>query len=118
MNKKAQAVLYVYFMIAAVIIVTIAAVLAPMGVLFNTKMFTAGEDILAMSQDEINDIDNPTIRARVNSTVASAMAAGENNIDVNSAIFQYAWVVVVVLTALIVFLQTRRLIEVGSGGFI
>lgn len=117
-NKKGQAVLFVYFFISAIIIVIIAAVFAPMGVLFNTKMYQAGEDILLRSQDEIKGIHDLTVQAQINDTISVALDAGTNNIDVNAAIFQYGWVFVLILTGLIVFLQTRRLVELGAGGFI
>ncbi len=117
-NKKAQAVLFVYFFISAIIIVTIAAVFAPMGVLFNSKMYAAGDDILARAQADIDDIHDTAVRTQINDTISAAKAAGQNNIDVNASIFQYGWVFVLILTGLIVFLQTRRLIEIGAGGFI
>lgn len=117
-SKKGQAVLYVYFFIAAIIIVTIAAVFAPMGVLFNSKMYTAGESIMLKAQDEISGIQDASVRASINETVQQALDAGQNNIEVNAAIFQYGWVFVLILTGLIVFLQTRRLVEVGAGGFV
>lgn len=117
-SKKGQVTLYIYFFITASIIIVLAALLAPIGVLFNTKMFQAGEVIIGDSLDEIDGIQDLTVKASVNATVASAKAAATNNITVNSAMFQYAWVVVLVLTAIIVFLYSRRLIEVGAGGFI
>lgn len=117
-NKKAQAVLYVFFIITAIIIVTIAAVLAPMGVLFNTKMYAAGEAILEDAQPDIDNINDANIRAAVNSSVAAAKQAGSTSITVNSSIFQYSWILILLITGLVVFLQARRLIEVGAGGFI
>jgi len=118
MNKRGQAVLYIYFFIAAIIIVVIAAVLAPMGVLFNSEMYEAGEDIMLKSQDSIADIDNVAVREQINASIQAGLDAGVNNIEVNAAIFQYSWVIVILLTGLIVFMQSRKLIEVGAGGFI
>lgn len=118
LKKKGQAVLYVFWFITAVIIVTIAAVLAPMGVLFNTKMLQAGEDILDKSLDEINAIDDVTVKAAVNDTVLAAKNAGTTNINVNANFFQYSWVIILLITGVITFLQARRLIEVGAGGFV
>lgn len=117
-NKKAQATLYIYFIIAAIIIVVIAAVLAPMGVQFNTAMYEAGEEILLDSQPYIDAIDDASVRASINGTVHTALDAGTNNVEVNAAIFQYGWVLVLILTGVVVFLQTRRLIEYGAGGFV
>jgi hypothetical protein len=117
-SKKGQAVLYVYFIITAIIIVTIAAVLAPMGVRFNAAMYAAGEDILEDSKADIDAIQDNAVRKQVNATVEAALDAGANNIEVNAQIFQYSWVIVLILTAVVVFLNARRLVEVGAGGFI
>lgn len=118
MKKKAQVTMYIYFMFMAIIIIVIAAVFAPMGVLFNTKMYEAGEGILLDANDSIADINDATVRARVYAVVNSAYDAGENNIEVNANIFQYSWIIILVLTGIVVYLQTRRLVEVGAGGFI
>lgn len=118
LNNKAQAILYVYFFITAVIIVVIAGVLAPMGVMFNAAMYAEGEEILERSRPYINDINDLEVQAQINATVNAALDAGENNIEVNAAIFQYSWVAVLILTSLIVFMQTRRLTEISGGGFV
>lgn len=117
-GKKGQAVLYITFFISALIIIVIAAVLAPMGVQFSTVMFTEGESILANAQPDIDAIQDTDIQAAINASVASAKEAGSTNIQVNSAMYQYAWVLVIILAGVIFFLQTRRLIEVGAGGFV
>lgn len=118
MKKKAQVTMYIYFMFMAVIILVIAAVFAPMGVLFNTRMYAAGEDILLRANSSIADIHDPVVKQRVYNVVNTAYDAGEENINVNANIFQYSWVVMIILTGIVVYLQTRKLVEVGAGGFI
>lgn len=113
--KKANISLYMAFIIVAVLIVIIAAVFAPMGVMFNTKMYLAGEDILGYTQDDINSIQDDEIRASVNGSILAAKDAAENNITVNANIFQYSWVFIVLLSALVVFIYTRRLTEINRG---
>jgi hypothetical protein len=81
-------------------------------------MFKAGESILAQTEDSIAGIQDPEVKAAVTDIVSEAKANTINNIEVNAALFQYGWVLVIVLTGLIVFLYTRRLVEVGAGGFI
>lgn len=117
-GKRGQVVLYIYFFIAMIILVTIAAVLAPMGVRFNSAMYTAGEGILADAQPDIDAIQDASIRTAINESVTAAKSAGQNNVEVNAAIFQYSWVLVLILIAVILFIQSRRLIEVGRGGFV
>lgn len=118
-NKKGQISIYVFFMFIAIIIIVIAGVLAPMGVLFNTKMLQAGESILNKSMDEIEGINDPTIRTQINDSVYSAIDASADNIEVNAGLFQYSWLLILGLTGLVVFLFSRRVVEIsGSGGFI
>lgn len=114
MNKRGTVMLYITFMILAVIIVVIAAVFAPMGVLFNTKMYEAGEDIMLKANASISGINDATVRDHIQDTIQSGLSAQQNNIDVNGAIFQYGWVFVVIITGLVVFIFARRLVEYGG----
>ena len=115
--KKAQVTMYVVFIFVAIIIVTIAAILAPMGVLFNTEMFKAGEDILLMANQSMESIQNATVKAAIQGSTGSAIDAAQNNIDVNNNIFQYSWIVILGIGGLVAFLYSRRMVEYG-GGFI
>jgi hypothetical protein len=118
LKKRGSVTLYLVFLIIAIIIVMISAVAAPMGVLFNTRMYQAGEDIMLQANESINDIDNATVRARLHGVVGNGLSNVENNIEVNNALFQYGWVLLIGLSALVVFLFTRRIVEYGGGGLI
>lgn len=117
-NKRGVVALYVVFIISAITIVLISAVFAPMGVLFNTKMYAAGLDIMETANASIANISDPTIKAEVQATIQSAYNAADNNIDVNAALFQYGWILIIGLVAVIVFLYARSLVEYGAGGFV
>lgn len=114
MKRKGQVTIYLLWMAAAIVIVIIAGIFAPMGVLFNTKLYAAGDDILARTQDDINDIQNTTVRNAVNTQITEARAGGLFAIEVNNDLFQYSWIFVLIMSALIAFLYTRRLVEVGG----
>lgn len=113
-NKKASVSLYLSFIIFAVIIIMIAAIAAPFGVLFTTEMYTAGEDILEMANESIQSISDSDVKDSVQSGLNNAFAAQENNIEVSSDIYQYGWVFIIILSGLVVFLYTRRLTEIGQ----
>jgi hypothetical protein len=117
-DKKGSVSIYIMFMIVAIVIVTIAAVLAPLGVLFNSEMYAAGEYILSQSNESIDAISNEAVKASVQSNIAESLDSAENNININADIFQYGWVAIVFLSFLVVFMFTRQLVEVGAGGFI
>ena len=89
-NKKASIAIYFSFIVMAILIVVIAAVLAPMGVLLNTEFYAIGEDILLDANESIADINDATVRSNVYNMLDQAFAAQENNIEVNSDIFQYS----------------------------
>ena len=119
-NKKAQVAMYIVFMITAMFIVMIAAFMAPMGVLINTEFYAAGEMLMLEANESVSSIQDDAVRTRVQAVIAEGLAAQENNIEINSDIFQYSWILVVGLSALVVFLITRQLVEFrpGQGGFV
>lgn len=114
-SRKGQVAIYITFMFVAMLIVLIAAVLAPLGVRFNSEAYVAGEDILLRANGTIAQIQNDTVRQSILSGTQEGLDAVEDNININNSIFKYGWVIVVFLTALIVFLFTRRLTEVNRG---
>jgi len=117
-GKRGQAGLYVFYMFMVILIITIAAVMAPLGALFNTEMYVAGEQLMIDANVSASAIVDNDIRESVQGVFGSALSAANNNISVNANIFQYSWVLVVGLTALVLFLQSRRLVEFSGNGFI
>lgn len=119
-SKKASVTIYIAFMITAIIIVLIAAILAPMGVLFTAEAYAAGEAIMLDANASVGQIQNDTIRESIQAGMSGALDAAEMNIEVNSDIFQYSWVFVVALAAIVTFLYTRSLVEFQrpGGGFV
>lgn len=115
-KKRGQVAIYITFMMTAIIILLITAFFAPLGVQLNTEFYAAGEEILLSANESIAGIQNADVRDRVYSQLDEAFAAQENNINVNADIFQYAWIPMLGLTALVVFLFTRRLTEYSQGG--
>lgn len=119
-HKKAQVTLYLAFLFTAIIIILITGVLAPMGVRFGTQMYETGEQLIIDSNASVQGINDPVVRASVEGVLGTALDAGEMNIEVNADLFRYSWIFIVLLTGLVVFLFTRRLVEVqsGTGGFV
>jgi len=117
MKKKGAISIYLAFLITAIVIVVITAVAAPMGTLFTTEMYAAGETIFLDANESIADINDTTVQASVYNMLDKGFAAQENNIAINTNLFQYSWVFILVLAALVAFLFTRQLREI-QGGFI
>lgn len=107
--------IYIVFWITLVTIVLIAAVLAPMGIRFNTEAYEMGEQMIRDSNKTLSRINNATVRASISETLNTALSAQTENIEVNANIFQYGWVAALVLGALVLFLFTRRMVEMTGG---
>ena len=117
-HKKGQVTLFLTFIVLAIFIVVLGALLAPMGVLFNAKMYEAGEEIMLDANVSIQNIADTDVRDSITAVISTGLEQTENNIDVNTSIFQYSWVILLLVTGLVVFLQSRRMVEYGQGGFI
>jgi sensor domain CHASE-containing protein len=115
-NKRGVIAIYLVFMAMAVLVILVAAVLAPMGVMLNTKFYEVGEQLMLDSQATLAEINDSVVRAQINASIQEGLDDLQTNIDINADIFQYGWVIAVILVTLVVFLFTRRTVEVGGGG--
>lgn len=117
-RKRGQISLMLVFFITSLLIVIIAAVLAPLGVQINSEFYAAGESIMLEANHSISQINNTDVKTEIQTTIGDALDSQQTNIEVNSAVFKYGWVFVLILAALVTFLYTRRLVEYGGTGFI
>lgn len=111
-GKKASVTFYLVFLYLAIFIVIITAVFAPLGTDFGTEFYSAGDLIMNKSHDRLSSISDPTIRNEINETLNQAQANQQLNIEVNASLYKYSWLVLLGLSALGLFLFTRRLNEV------
>lgn len=122
MNKKGQVMLYIYFIIIAVTITTLAAVLIPATTRINTEMFISGENLVRQSQTRIlGGISDSDIKSELNASFEGALAAAADNIETSNFIYQYSWLIIVFITGMIVFIYSRQIVETNKqygGGFV
>lgn len=115
MNKRGNLTLYVFFIVLSIVVVTVAAVLAPMGVLFTSEMFAAGEDIFLDANETISQISDDEVRTAMLGSVDSAYENADTNVEVLSSFYRWGWVFVLVLAALAAVIFTRQSVEYGRG---
>lgn len=118
MSRRGQIAIYIYFIVLAIFILLIGAVFAPMGVLFNVKMYEAGEQIMLQANDSISNIQDDAVRTQVQAVIDTGLSDVQTNIEVNSDIFQYSWVLMLGVTGMVAFLLTRRIVEFNQGGLV
>jgi len=117
-GKKGQMILYINFIVTAIVIILIAAVLIPVGIQFNTAAYAAGESMILKANSSIGAIQNESARSRIQSTLQSGLSHVEENISMNIDLFKYSWIGVLAISALVLFMYGRRLVETGYGGFV
>lgn len=115
-NKKGSVMIYLVFMLTALFVVLLAGVFAPMGVQLNSVIYAEAESIMLDANTTVQNISNTDVRNQLEDMFESSMNAQQNNIEVNNAIFQYGWIIAIILTGLVLFLITRSLVEFRQGG--
>lgn len=111
-DKKASISFYLVMLYMAIIVVVITAIIAPMGVRMGTEFYAAGDGILNKSRQTLRNIDDVTVRNHLNETIIDAQNNQELNIQVNADIYKYAWILLLGLVAIGLFLYSRRINEV------
>jgi len=114
-NRKGQISLYLVFIIAAIVGILVFAVFIPAGIEFTSAMFLEGQNIIIDSNETIAGISDATTRTAVQAVLTGASTSTTDHITILSNMFQYAWVLVIGLVALVIFVYTRRLVEYGGG---
>lgn len=114
MDKKASITLYITFLIFAIIIIVITAVVAPFGVKLNAEAYKMGEQIYLSTNESIQDIQNQEIKLSIQSQINDSLDTINQNLEVNNALFKWSWLIMIMLTSFVVFLITRSIVEVNS----
>ena len=113
-GKNGQVTFYIIFIFMAFILITIGALVGPVGAAFSTEMYLAGETILLNTEDDINSIQDPVIRASVQEVLTDAKNSAANNIEVSLNLFQYSWIFILLMTLIVIFVLTRMSVETGQ----
>lgn len=113
-SKRGQLAISVILFIVIGVILLAGAILSSIGTKATIISYNVGESILNSSQEDIDAITNPTIKAEVNSIVASSRANTVDAITIYSAMYRFSPFLAVVIVMLIAFLLARRSVETGQ----
>lgn len=115
LGKRGVITLYIVFLVTAIFLVLIGAFAGPFGARFSTEAYQMGDDLIRQSNESISSIQDNEVRTRIQGIFSDALDNTESNIDISTGLFKYSWVMLIGLTALIVFLFTRGLVETRGG---
>lgn len=113
-SKKGQLVTFLVFVFLSIIIILVTGVIAPLGARINSEFYLAGEQILLDTNDTIQSIQNTTIRDSLTDTMNKGLASTQSNIEINTGLYKYSWVIVLAALIFIFFLATRQQVEAGG----
>lgn len=117
-GKKGQITPYIVFIIMSLTIITLGAVFSPMGTQFSTQLYAAGESVLLKANESIAQIQDENVKARFYESVGNALDSQEQNVSITTGMYQYSWIIVLVLAGLVLFLFTRSIVEYTGGGVV
>ena len=114
--KKGAVTLYLIFIVSSLFILLIAAFAAPFGARFSSEVYAIGDDLIQEANETLEGISDASVKQNLQDSFSNALSATENNISLTTGMYQYSWLLFIGLTALIIFLFTRALVETRGGG--
>jgi predicted PurR-regulated permease PerM len=102
---------FLVFVMLSVVLLFLFGAATPMLIDISGRFFQAGDSILAMNTDWINNIQNATLKAEIQNTLNSAQEASADNINILGFFYQYAWLVIIIVTLFVIFMATRLTVE-------
>jgi predicted PurR-regulated permease PerM len=115
-NKRGNLTLAFVFLASSVILIILAALFSPMLVNFSTSTLTMGEQLIIDAQPSLDEIQNEEIRNQINQSLTGARQSSADNISILAGFYQYAWIIILLVSGLIIFLFARLLVETGGRG--
>lgn len=114
-SKRSQVTIYLVWFFVATVIVLIGSVVAPIGAAISTQFYTAGQTIMIQGNSTAANILDPNVKSTIQNDYAEALSQTVTNISVATDLYQYSWVMVLVVSLLVLFLFTRKLVEYDQG---
>ena len=116
LKKEDDAVLgyFLAFILSATMLVFLFAVAIPFLINFTTDIYAASDSIIEDAKTNIENIQNTTIRDRIQNNLQEMQDATEENINYLSFFYQYGWIFVIIVTVFTIFMLARQVVETKS----
>lgn len=115
MNSRGVVSFVLVFVVMAVVLIVLFALVIPIITDMNTMFYTAGEGILIDANTSAQGITNPEIRQQLTDSFGAAANATPQTIDILNVLYQYSWLIGAVVLALTIFISSRQFVQVGTG---
>lgn len=115
-SEKGNVVYFVGFLIFAVLITFVFVILSPALQNFNTNMYVVSEKIINTNKQDAQSIQEESIKQDILDTYNGQLDSMQLNVDVLGSLYKYAWLIILLLFALVLYLFTRQNVELGVAG--
>ena len=117
MNNKGNFSFVVMFFIIAFGLSFLFIVVAPSLQKYNAAVFKAAEPIISDANAQAAGITNTSVRDQLVTLYNNQAENTTTQQDILSTMYQYAWLIIIVLSALVMFLFSRSLVETQTGRY-
>jgi len=115
MNQTGNLSFVVTFFIIAVGLTFLFIVIVPALQTYNTEMFRASEPIRTLAANQAALIEDPTTKAEFEEISTNQANVASTAQDILGTLFQWSWVIILFVSAIIIFLFSRSLVERQTG---
>ena len=110
-NDEAVLGYFVAFILSVTMLVFLFGFAIPFMTNFTVDMYAAGDDIIAMSEENLDNIQNATIRNRIMNNLQTMQDSTEETVNYLSFFYQYSWIFVIVIVVFTMFMLARKVVE-------
>jgi len=107
---------FIAFLLSGTMLVFLFGFAIPFMTNFTTDMYAAGDDIIAMSEENLEDIRNATIRTRILNNLQTMQDSTEETVNYLSFFYQYSWIFIIIIIVFTMFMLARKVVETKGGG--
>jgi len=111
LGEKGSISYFIVFVFLAFILLVLFVFITPVLIKFNTELYAAGEDILLDANSTASSLSNAQVRGQLQDSLTAASGSIPTQIDVLSNFFQYAWILIIVIIVLALYMFTRETVE-------
>lgn len=115
LNSKGSITYFVMFIVIAISLIFMAAVVIPFSQKFNVKIYEQAEKMYDDNIGDLDKINDANVRERLTNSMTAARDTIPTQILALDALFTYSWILIMILTVLVLFVLIRRDVERDVG---
>jgi len=100
------------FILLVFTLITLFAIATPMLITINAEFYAAGQDMIDQAS-VLMDIEDDDVASAVADTLDDASQSTADQISILAALYQYSWIIIITVIALVIYIIARSTVEVN-----